>query len=98
MLIFGHRGASGYKPENTGTAFNKALKLGVDGIELDVQLSLDNFPVVIHDETLERTTNGKDYVKDKTLVELKELDAGDEEKILTVEEVLDLVNRKTLVN
>lgn len=98
MLIFGHRGASGYEPENTGSSFNQAFKLGADGVEFDIQLSLDNIPVVMHDETLERTTNGKGYVKEKTLAQLKELDAGNGEKIPTVEEALGLINGKTLVN
>ena len=97
-MIFGHRGACGYEPENTIASFSKALELGVDGVEFDIHLSLDNFPIVIHDETLERTTNGKGYVKEKTLAELKELDAGDGEKIPTVEDVLNLVNRKAQVN
>ena len=56
--IFAHRGASGYAPENTMDAFKLAVKQGAEGIELDVQLSKDGIPVVIHDETIDRVTNG----------------------------------------
>lgn len=69
--IFAHRGASGYAPENTMDAFKLAVKQGAEGIELDVQLSKDGIPVVIHDETIDRVTNGHGYVKDYTLEELK---------------------------
>ncbi|MDX8360500.1 MULTISPECIES: glycerophosphodiester phosphodiesterase [Bacillaceae] len=75
-LVYAHRGASKLAPENTMTAFLTAEELGADGIELDVQLSKDNIPVIIHDETLNRTTNGVGYVKDYTAKELEELDAG----------------------
>lgn len=60
--IFAHRGASGYAPENTMDAFKLAVKQGAEGIELDVQLSKDGIPVVIHDETIDRVTNGHGYV------------------------------------
>ena len=68
--IFAHRGASGYAPENTMDAFKLAVKQGAEGIELDVQLSKDGIPVVIHDETIDRVTNGHGYVKDYTLEEV----------------------------
>ncbi|WP_433743055.1 glycerophosphodiester phosphodiesterase [Falsibacillus pallidus] len=74
--IFAHRGSAGTHPENTMSSFREAEKAGADGIELDVQLSRDGEVVVIHDETLERTTNGKGFVKDYTLEELKKLDAS----------------------
>lgn len=74
--IIAHRGASKYAPENTIASFKKAVELGSDGIELDVQLSSDGHIVVIHDEKLERTSNGKGFVKDKTLEELRALDFG----------------------
>ncbi|MCP8616783.1 glycerophosphodiester phosphodiesterase [Salirhabdus salicampi] len=74
--IFAHRGASGYAPENTMPAFQLAYEQGANGIETDVQLSKDGVPVLIHDETLKRTTNGTGYVKDYTVEELKQLDAG----------------------
>ncbi len=96
--FFGHRGYSGKYPENTLLAFQKAIEAGVAGIELDVQFSKDGKMVVIHDETLERTTNGSGYVKDLTLQELKALDASASFKgqygtvqIPTFEEVMQLV-------
>ena len=70
--IFAHRGASGYAPENTLEAFALAITQGADGIELDVQLTKDGIPVVIHDETIDRVTEKKGWVKDYTLKELKE--------------------------
>lgn len=75
-LIFAHRGASYHCPENTMASFIKAAQLGADGIELDVQLSSDDVPVVIHDPTLHRTTSGYGNVNSKKIVELKALDAG----------------------
>lgn len=93
--IFAHRGASKYAPENTMAAFHLAHKMNADGIELDVQLTKDGIPVVIHDESVNRTTNGKGLIKNLTLAELKELDAGScfskkflGESIPTLEEVL----------
>lgn len=97
MLMIAHRGASGYEPENTLASFKKALEFGVDGIELDVRLSKDGQVVVMHDPWVNRTTNGWGFVKCKSLSELKKLDAGKGEKIPTLQEVLDLVNRKTTV-
>ena len=76
MRVFAHRGYSGKYPENTMEAFRGAFAAGADGIELDVQLSKDGQLVIIHDETLDRTTTGKGYVKDYTLSELKQLDAS----------------------
>lgn len=76
-MIFAHRGFSGYYPENTLLAFAKAAECGVaDGIELDIQLTKDGEIVIMHDETLDRTTNGSGYLKDYTLAELKELSVG----------------------
>ena len=69
--IFAHRGASGYAPENTLEAFALAITQGADGIELDVQLTKDGIPVVIHDETIDRVTEKKGWVKDYTLEELR---------------------------
>ena len=96
-LIYGHRGASGYAPENTLEAFRLAMDMGADGFELDVHLSADGELVVIHDETVDRTTNGTGFVKDLTLAQLKTLDAcnGMENyrgaRIPTLGEVLDLI-------
>ena len=74
--IYGHRGSSGTHPENTLLSFQAAHKAGAQGIELDVQLTKDLVPVVIHDERLERTTNGIGFVKDFLYEELVRLDAG----------------------
>lgn len=98
MLRIGHRGACGYEPENTLRSFNRALELGVDMLELDVHICQSGEIVVIHDSKVDRTTNGTGYVTDKTLDELKTLDAGKGERIPTLPEVLDLVNRKVKVN
>lgn len=70
-LVWGHRGASGYAPENTMEAFEKAIEMGADGVELDVQLTRDGQLVVLHDETLERTSSGSGWLKDHTLAQLK---------------------------
>lgn len=74
-LIFAHRGFSSLEPENTMSAFQEAEKCGADGIELDVQLTKDHEVAVIHDEKVDRTTNGKGFVKDFTLSDLQKLDA-----------------------
>ena len=90
-----HRGASSYAPENTHAAFDMAINMGVKHIELDVHSSKDGHLVVIHDDTLNRTTNGNGNVTDHTLKELKALDAGSwfdhkysGEKLCTLEEIL----------
>lgn len=98
MLKIGHRGAKGYEPENTLIAFEKAINLGVDGIELDVHVSFDNELIVIHDETVDRTTNGKGEVNQLYLKELKALKIEITEKIPTLTEVLDLVNQRCFIN
>lgn len=95
--IFAHRGASGYAPENTMPAFILAQEQGVDGIELDVQLTKDGYPVVIHDESIDRVSDGKGLVKDFTLEELRKFSFhnGMENykgvKVSTLEEVLEAV-------
>lgn len=103
-LILAHRGASAYAPENTLAAFNLAFELGADGIELDVSLTRDGIPVVIHDDTVDRTTNGRGAVNQFTLAELQQLDASNRmekyrgEKIPTLEEVLRAVGKRGLIN
>lgn len=105
-MIFGHRGYSGVAPENTMAAFEKALKAGADGFELDVHLTKEGELVVCHDELLDRTTNGTGLIMDKTLAELKQLDAGGwygeayrNQSIPTLREALQLVvGKKSLVN
>jgi len=74
--IFAHRGFSGKYPENTMLAFQKAVEIGVDGIELDVHLTKDNEIVIIHDEDIKRTCDGEGLVKDMTLEELRKFDAS----------------------
>ncbi|PWW20522.1 glycerophosphoryl diester phosphodiesterase [Cytobacillus oceanisediminis] len=74
--IFAHRGVSGHYPENTMAAFQAALEAGAAGIELDVQMAKDGNLVVIHDETVDRTTNGSGYIKDMSYAEIVQLDAG----------------------
>lgn len=76
MNIFAHRGVASLFPENTMVAFQEAVRLNSNGIELDVQLTKDGVPVVIHDETLERTTNGTGWVKDTNYEELRQLNAS----------------------
>ena len=75
-IILGHRGASGYAPENTLEAFRLAMDMGADGFELDVHLSRDGELIVMHDETVDRTTNGTGQIQSFTLKELKRLDAS----------------------
>jgi glycerophosphoryl diester phosphodiesterase len=90
FMIIGHRGAAGYEPENTLLSFKKAMEIGVDWIEFDLRRSADGHIVVIHDDTVDRTTNGHGKVSDMTLAELEKLDAGKGQKILTFQEVFDL--------
>lgn len=76
LLIIAHRGASAYAPEHTILAYKKAVELGADYIEIDLQMTKDGHLVAMHDDTVDRTTNGEGKVSDYTLVELKKLDAG----------------------
>lgn len=94
MWRLGHRGACGYAPENTLASMRKAIELGCDGFEFDIQLSHDNIPVVIHDDSLERTTNGKGLVSNFTLEQLQKLNAGNGEKIPSLREVISMVNKR----
>ncbi|MFQ7237389.1 MAG: glycerophosphodiester phosphodiesterase family protein, partial [Enterococcus hulanensis] len=75
-VIIAHRGSAGTHPENTLPAFMEAVRTGADGIELDVHLTADQQLVVIHDESVDRTTDGKGLIRELTLEEIKELDAG----------------------
>lgn len=103
MKVWAHRGASGHAPENTLPAFELAHMIGADGIELDVQLTKDGVPVVIHDEWIDRVSDGTGYVKDYTLEELKTFNmnkcfpAYGKVTIPTLEEVYDLVQKMDLV-
>ncbi len=98
VVIIGHRGASGYEPENTLRSFAKAIELGVDMIEFDVHVCASGELVVIHDDTVDATTNGNGSVAEKRLSDLQILDAGKGEHIPTLCEVLDAVNRLVKVD
>ena len=106
IINFAHRGASAVCPENTMSAFIKSLELGATGIETDVQMTKDGQLVLIHDETINRTTNGKGFVKDMTIEEISVQDAGSwfgetfkGEHIPTLEELLELLReRDTILN
>ncbi len=104
MWIIGHRGASGHAPENTLAAFRRAVELGARFIETDLQLSRDSRLVAMHDDTLDRTTNGRGPVNRLTLAELRELDAGSwfgpqfaGERIPTLEEILQFARETDVV-
>ncbi|RJO59222.1 glycerophosphodiester phosphodiesterase [Candidatus Parcubacteria bacterium] len=98
FLKIGHRGACGYEPENTLRSIKKALGLGVDMIEFDVYVCKSGELVIIHDDTVNRTTNGQGFVIEMTFEELRRLDAGKGEKIPTLQEVLNLINGQVQVN
>jgi len=104
-LNIAHRGASAAAPANTMAAFEKAIELGADGIEFDVHLSADGVPVVIHDFSVDATTDGSGRVSSLTLAQLEELDAGSYfapaftgERIPTLEKVLATVSDRLLLN
>jgi len=90
ILVGGHRGNPEEHAENTLASYRSALELGVDLIECDVHLTADDELIVIHDHTLDRTTNGTGLVRQKTLAELRELDAGGGERLPLLEEVVEL--------
>ncbi|GHJ41081.1 glycerophosphodiester phosphodiesterase [Streptomyces sp. TS71-3] len=89
-LVYAHRGARADEPENTLRSYRRALALGADGIELDIRLSADGHLVVIHDRTVDRTTDGEGAVADLTLARIKELDAGLGERIPTFDEAMEV--------
>lgn len=97
MKIFAHRGASGLYPENTRSAIDAALALAVDGIEVDVQSTLDDF-AIIHDTWLDRTTNGHGRVNKLTLEQIQQFDAGNGQSVPSVSDVFKWVNNQTLIN
>ncbi len=97
MWLIAHRGFSGRHPENTLRAFRAAEELGVDMVECDVHRSLDGHLVVIHDTTLDRTTSGHGPVRSRTLAEIQALDAGDGERVPTLEELLEAVSLPVVV-
>jgi glycerophosphoryl diester phosphodiesterase len=104
-LVFGHRGAKAYAPMNTLPSFELALKQGADGVELDTHLTKDGHLIVLHDFTVDSTTNGQGYVKDMTLAEIKALDAGSYfdakcagTRIPTLDEVFEAIGQRTFIN
>lgn len=105
FIVIAHRGASGYAPENTMAAFQKAFEMKAEFIELDVMLSKDGVPVLFHDQTLDKKTDGTGEVKEYTFAELQQLDAGSwfseefsDEKIPSLEEVLSWASGKMALN
>ena len=98
MLKIGHRGAKAHVAENTLESIQQALDMGVDGIELDVHVCATGELVVIHDFTVDRTTNGKGEVSKLSLTELKKLKVEDNYKVPTLQEVISLVDKKCFIN
>ncbi|MEA2071024.1 MAG: glycerophosphodiester phosphodiesterase family protein, partial [Asgard group archaeon] len=92
-VILGHRGASAVEPENTMRAFHKAVEDGADGIELDIHKTKDEKIVVIHDATIDRTSNGFGKVAEMTYADLQKFDFGNGEKIPLLEDVLKKFSR-----
>jgi len=98
FLKIAHRGASGTEPENTLRSFNKAISLKADMVELDVRKCKSGEIIVIHDKTIRRTTNGRGRVSNLSLPEIKKFNAGKGEKIPTLDEVLNLADKKIKIN
>ncbi len=104
-LIFGHRGAKAYAPMNTIPAFELAAQQSADGVELDVWLSKDGYPVIIHDDTVDGTTDGHGNVQEMTLEQIKALDAGSYfdatfagKRVPTLDEVFEAVGKRLIIN
>jgi len=105
LTLFAHRGSSAHAPENTLPAFELALQQGADGVELDAKLTADGHVIVIHDTTVERTTDGKGKVRDFSLAHIRSLDAGSYfsesfrgVKIPTLDEVFETIGKKCVIN
>ena len=94
VKVVGHRGAAGEEPENTIRSVVKAIECGADFVEVDVRSTKDSVLVLLHDETLDRTTNGSGLLREYTFNEIRNLDAGKGERIPRVEEVLDVIKGK----
>ena len=97
MLRIGHRGARAYEPENTLRSFKEALEIGVDAVEFDVRKTKDDQLVVIHDADVKRTTDGEGLVSELTLEEIKGFSAEKDEKIPTLKEALDFLDKKVKI-
>lgn len=91
--LIAHRGGPAYAPENTLAAFRSAIAIGADWIEMDIQMTKDGALIVMHDETVDRTTNGTGRVQDLTLEQILALDAGNGEQVPTFEEVIALAKK-----
>ena len=98
LWVIGHRGAAGLAPENTLASFSHAVRLGVDAVELDVHRTADGHLVVIHDERVDRTTNGRGSVASTRFAALRRLTAGPAERVPTLDEVLETVPAHIAVN
>jgi glycerophosphoryl diester phosphodiesterase len=94
VYVVGHRGAAGVMPENTIKGFRYAIDLGVDYVECDVHLSRDQQLIVMHDTTVDRTTNGHGAIRDLTAARIRTLDAGQGEQVPTLDEVLETVRHQ----
>ena len=97
-LIIGHRGASADAPENTLAAFALAMEQNADGIEFDVQLCADGVPVIMHDDTVDRTCDGTGRVSDLTLAELRMMTIDNEHVVPTLDELFEMLGRRALYN
>jgi glycerophosphoryl diester phosphodiesterase len=98
MKIIGHRGALGYEPENTLRSFRRAIELGADMVELDVWTLPSGEVVIMHDHTVDRTTDGYDYLVKLSFEAVRSLDAGKGERVPTLEEALDVIDGEVPVN
>ncbi|MFA4661460.1 glycerophosphodiester phosphodiesterase family protein [Pyrococcus kukulkanii] len=98
VIVLGHRGWIGKYPENTLLAFQKAIESGADGVEFDVWLTKDGEAIIMHDETIDRTSNMRGKQKDMTLEELKKADLGMGQRIPTLEEAVEALPRDALIN
>ena len=98
VLVIGHRGAKGHAPENTISSIKKAIELGVDGIEIDVFRCASGELVVFHDKLVDKLTDGKGYIEEISLDSIKKLNVIGDEKIPTLNEVLDLIDGKVFLN
>lgn len=94
VAVIGHRGGAALGPENTLATYQKAIEMGLDYLEIDVRVTRDGQFVILHDSTLERTTSGKGKVSDLDLATIRGFDAGDGQKVPTLEETLDVCRDK----
>ena len=98
ILNIGHRGAMGHEPENTLASIKKAIDLGADGFEIDVFKCLSGEIVLFHDKYLDKLTDGEGLIEKKSLIDLKLSVLGTENKIPTLEEVLNIINKQVFLN